>query len=488
MASFPALFDAMLSASQTTTTPSPLIRWLLAPAVSSDGLRAHQAPLGLRRIEAALRRDGWARDEVAVATPEDLGRAIGPDTKVIGLSSGDPLGLGMNSNTMAGIAGGRSIPSAWFRQLARRVHSLRRRSPQARVVVGGPGAWQLAGDDAARAELGVDHVIVGYAESAVGDAFRRLAAAAAVPAVIEAEPVAGDAVPAILGPTVMGSVEVSRGCGLGCDFCTIGRPAMTHLPAETILADLGTNLQAGVTCATLVTEDLFRYGGSASQVRPDAVIGLLEQIRGLPGLELVQTDHANIASVAQFTDEELATVRRLFVPEGRRHDYLWLNLGVETACGELLAAHGGRPKMGSCAPEDWGEFCLEQVHRLIRAGFFPLVSLLMGMPGEGDDHVTATTRWIEQLLRERLAAFPLFYAPIAGDAPAFGIREMSREHWRLFRTCYRLNFKWMPRLSWDNQTAAGVALCKRLLMQALGWGQIAWWKALFVWRSGRLFP
>jgi radical SAM superfamily enzyme YgiQ (UPF0313 family) len=480
------LFDGMLAASQTTTTPSLLVRGLMAPAVRRDGLRAHQAPLGLRRIEAALLRDGWDAEEVAVVRPEELPRAVGRrNTRVIGLSSGDPLGWGMNSTTMAGIAGGTVYTSRWAQKLCRRVAALRERAPEARVVMGGPGAWQLAADDAARRALGIDHVITGYCEGNVAELFRRMAEGEALSPVLEGQGPDGDAVPAIRGASVMGSVELSRGCGLGCRFCTLAQTAMVHLPAATILADAETNLAAGVTSLALIGEDVFRYGGAGSRCCPAALLGLLRQLRALPGLRLLQADHANIIAVAQFTDDELGELHRLFVGE-RRHDYLWLNLGVETASGSLLAANGGRAKMGPYPPEAWGDFSLAQVRRLVRAGFFPLVSLVLGMPGETPDDVERTARWVDQLRQERVAIFPLFYAPVDGQGPAFRTGQMTAAHWRLFRAAYRLNFRWVPRLLWDNQSGAGVGLARRLVLQALGRGQVVWWKLLLAWHERRV--
>ena len=483
MAGYKPLFDGMNSASQTTMTPGFMVKFLLAPSVASEGLRVQQASLGLRRVEAALARDGWPRDEVAIVRPDELGGAIGASTRVIGMSTGDPLGLGMNSNTMTGIAGGEIHTSRCFRHLAQRIGKMRSGAPQARVVMGGPGAWQLAQHDEARQELGIDHVVMGYSEASVADAFRRIADGEELPAVVEAEKVVGDQIPSILGPTVMGAVEVSRGCGLGCRFCTIGRSPMTHLPVETILSDIRTNVDAGVTSISLVTEDLFRYGASGHQPRPELVVDLLRQIRSIPGIRLLQTDHANITSIAQFSDEELRALHRLFVPEGHRHDYLWLNLGVETASGRLLDANGGQPKMRPYSPDEWGDVCLAQARRLTRNGFFPLISLLMGMPGEQESDIDATIEWVHDLLDDRVAIFPMFYAPIDPDEPTFGVEDMSPAHWRLFRTCYRLNFKWVPRLAWDNEAAAGVPFWKRLLIQTLGRGQIVWWKMLFVLKS-----
>ena len=116
MARYDLLFDGMLAASLTTSTPPSLLAPLLMPAARSVDGRAPFAPLGLRRIEAALLAGGFTPDEVAVVGEADLPRAIGPATRVIGICAGEPAGRGMNSTTMAGIAGGRSWPEALLRR------------------------------------------------------------------------------------------------------------------------------------------------------------------------------------------------------------------------------------------------------------------------------------------------------------------------------------------------------------------------------------
>jgi len=492
-AGYRTLFEGMISASQTSRTPSLLMKHLLAPVARRDGLRARQAPLGLRRVESALARSGWERPDVAVVPPESLGGAIGPETRIIGISSGDPLGIGMNSTTMSGVVGGEILTSRWFRELAENVLRLRRRAPNARVVMGGAGAWQFAGDRLAQRAMGVDHVIRGYCEGNVAGLFEKIARGENLSATLAGERVAAADLPRILGPTLMGGVEISRGCGLGCGFCTLAGEPMEHPPAEAVLADVETNLSGGVTDVVLVTEDMFRYGGRGAQTQPSALIALLERLRALPRVRLIQADHANIASAAQFSDEELAAVRRAMRgpfdhAQGRRNDYLWLNLGVETASGGLLAANGGRRKMGGGDPAAWDDLCQEQVRRLIRLGFFPLVSLVLGMPGETQADVERTIRWVARLREERLAVFPVFHAPTKTRTGPFGLADMSAAHWRLFRECYELNFRWIPRLLWDNQTASRVPLWRRAALQSLGRAQTLWWKSLFVWRSGTIRP
>ena len=187
-----------------------------------------------------------------------------------------------------------------------------------------------------------------------------------------------------------------------------------------------------------------------------------------------------------FLNQELREIRRLMVGDDYPDGLVWLNLGVETASGSLLAANGGRAKMGACDPGNWDEGCLEQVRRLSALGYFPMVSLVMGLPGETRLDIERTLRWLETLGDLRAAVFPVFHAPLEVNQPRFGIRDMTPAHWRLFRACYGLNFKWIPRLFWDNQTRGGVSLTWRLMVQMLGWGQEWWWKLLFIWRSGRL--
>lgn len=484
-ARYDLLFDGMLAASTTTTTPGPLANGLLLPEKRSSDGRSARAPLGLRRIEAALLKSGFSAAEVVIASERQLASAIGPATRVIGISSGEPMGRGMNSSTMTAIAGGSILPQNRFEQLMASVRRLARdRAPGAKIVMGGPGAWQISDEECAAA--GVDHVFYGYAEDNVGEIFKSLLRGGAQPWRIEGKGAAAQDVPSIHAPSTMGAIEISRGCGLGCHFCTMAKQPMMHLPPGVILADIEANVRGGQDNLSLLSEDFFRYGGRGLRANPAALIDLLHQVRAVPGIGLLQIDHANLCSVAQFADAELATIRDLLAGS-RPHDFVWVNVGVETASGRLLKEHGGAAKLGGCETSGWDAFSAAQVRRLIAAGYFPFVSLILGLPGESREDVARTLEWVGGFRDERLAIFPVLYAPLDGG-PAPGPRDLSQAHWTLLRECYRLNFEWIPRLYWDNQAAAGVPLARRLLMRLLGTGQIAqWWFLLRMnlWRSGR---
>ena len=478
MADYRLLFDGMLAASQTSTVPPELLSGLLMPRAKHTKNQSRVAPLGLRRIEAALLSGGFSHEDVAVVDMYHLSQVIGPATRIVALTSGEPTGLGMNSSTMTEIAGGRIYPEVMFRRLLQRVQKcISQSGSSAKVVLGGPGAWQLANNPASQAELGIDHVVAGYAEGNAADIFQAIIDGANLPRVITGEAVSPENVPPIRGASSMGVVEISRGCGLGCSFCTIASVPMMHIPESTILADARTNIEQGNTSIAILSEDCFRYGANGMKANSSAFISLLRSLRSIDGLRLIQIDHANICSIAQYSDEELRIVHDLLIGP-YKNDYPWLNLGIETASGSLLKSIGGTPKMGKCSTSEWSGYCADQVRRLCKAGFMPMASLIIGLPEETDDDIQQTLNWVTSLSNERITVFPMLNAPIDGSTPIH-VTDLSKLHWKLIKACYKLNFKWTPRMYWHNQTGAGVSIAKRVLLQIMGNGQVLQWNALF---------
>ncbi|MGD0516053.1 MAG: radical SAM protein [Thermoguttaceae bacterium] len=480
-ANYSLLFDGMLAASQTTTAPPAFFSRLLMPRGGRSGLRARVAPLGLRRTEAALLAGGFSAEDVAVVSEDRLDRAIGSSTRIIGISSGEPAGLGMNSSTMTSIAGGRIYPQAMFLRLIKKIHRLNK-GISAKIVLGGPGAWQLSDNPSKRKELGIDHVVTGYVEETVAAFFRKLMQKDILPEVLSGDWNHTGSIPPIRGASTMGVVEISRGCGLGCPFCTIARVPMIHLPPQTILADVGTNIAAGFKNIAVLSEDFFRYGAEGLKTDPETLISLIQNIRRIPEVRLIQIDHANVVSIAQYDDQQLKTLHDLLVGRDTKRS-VWVNVGVETASDKLLKEIGAAGKMNRDG-STWSEFTAGQLRRLCRAGFFPMASLMIGLPGESDEHIRETLDWVQSLSSERMSIFPVLYAPVDGGPPP-DPRMLQPLHWALIKACYRLNFRWVPWIYADNQAAAGVPMARRALLQLLGRGQMLQWKMLFAWHSWR---
>lgn len=502
-ADYTVLFEAIFATMQTTQTPAWLMRRLLSPAAPADPTgRAVAAPLGLRRIEAALLANGLDASNVVIATPETLPRLLGPWTKIVAVSSSDPLGRGMSNTTTANFAGdGHPLyTQLWTDQLMQTVRATKERFGFA-VVAGGAGAWQYAADPDAVSRHAIDLVFEGYFESrgpaifaeilagrldAVRDALpcgsrpnESVASASGPPpsgVVREQRTCTGDVQP-IRGRSLLGAIELSRGCGKGCRFCYAADRPMEHLPVDLILADIQTNLVAGQRSVVSTSEDFFRYGTTGSKVNFAALRDLLSQVRQLPGLSFMQIDHANISSVMQLSDDELREVRRLLA-WNRRTDYLWVNLGVESASGLLVAANSAA-KIAPFDPADWDELVRASADKLERTGFFPVYSLVLGLPGETPDDVTATRALVDFLATKRAVVFPIFHEPMHDAGGRFTLADLRADHLELFAACYAINFRQVPALYADNQRAGGVPWIKRAIVQVLGRGEVFTWRRKF---------
>ena len=77
----------------TRVLPDWVFRQFFCPPVpaNEDG-SALIAPCGMRKVEAALLDSGFSRDEVMVAHPHHLEKALGPKTEIVGITHDDPMG------------------------------------------------------------------------------------------------------------------------------------------------------------------------------------------------------------------------------------------------------------------------------------------------------------------------------------------------------------------------------------------------------------
>lgn len=481
-ADYKVLFEGIFATMQTTKVPEIAMRNFVSPPVKTDADgRAVAAVLGLRRIEAALLKNTpLTRDDIVCTTPERLGDLLGPWVKVVAISSSDPLGRGMSNTTTTNFWDGELYTSYWTRQMTSQIAAAKAKY-DLKVVAGGAGTWQWLLDRDEAKRQGIDIIFEGYFESTGPQLFMDIIDGKATSDhVLFGDTAAGQVCP-IKGPSTLGIIELSRGCGRGCKFCTMANKKMEHLPVETIVADLETNIAGGIRSVVSGSEDFFRYGATGTKPDFEKLRNLLENMRKVVGLSFMQIDHGNITSVMQLSDEQLSEIRRLLTWEVKS-DYLWVNMGVESANGNLVAANAP----GKIAPfqgDDWEDMVREVAGKMSRSGFFSVFSVILGLPGETGSDVERTLKLVKYLGKQRAVIFPIFYEPLhiedinAGNR--FTLEKMRRDHLELYRTCYEINFKGVPKLFMDNQRAGGVSWFKRNLMQTLGKTEVYSWRKAF---------
>src|SRR5688572_31657800 len=121
-------------------------------------------PAGVRVLEKSLLRR-FDASSIVCCYPQDIDAFIGPDTRVVAVSTHNPLGVTFAAGVYTSIFGSARQPinSFYARQMFDRIKSNPFRT-SFRVIVGGSGGWQISQTDSYD-ELGVDCVVEGRSES-----------------------------------------------------------------------------------------------------------------------------------------------------------------------------------------------------------------------------------------------------------------------------------------------------------------------------------
>ena len=186
---------------------------------NGDG-SARYMPAGVRLVEASLLRQVSA-DDIICCYPDDLPKFIGPRTRVVGVSTHNPLGVTFAAGVYASIFGSSREPIN--SHYAKKLFATLKASPhrhQFQVIVGGSGGWQISQTDSYD-ELGVDCVVDGRSES--DDVLALVAQALRgerLPRFMEvAHPKERSGLLTPAKRTTFGVVEMTTGCGRRCQFC-----------------------------------------------------------------------------------------------------------------------------------------------------------------------------------------------------------------------------------------------------------------------------
>lgn len=446
----------------------------------NDDGSARYMPAGLRVLEKSLLR-GYSADDVVACFPDDLDKFIGPNTRIVAVSTHNPLGVTFAAGVYTSIFGSSREPlnSIYSRRMFQKIKSSPYRK-NFQVVVGGSGGWQITQTNLFD-ELGIDCVAEGRSESDDTLAlFQKAIVGEPLPREINlSHPTSRDA---ILFPdkrTSFGVVEMTTGCGRRCQFCVPDLNPQIDMPKSRIMDAVRANVRQGNKVISLATEDMFIWGQVHTNTpfffpNREALVDLYSEIVNTPGVESHLLSHCTMAPfvvdpelIRQLSEVLLpkSPIRLPLLSTHPEKRALVPLIGLET--GSTRMARQIMPSKGiPFSIDDWPSIVLEGLRVANQNNWFPMMTLMVGNPGETDQDVQETLDLVYEMERRGLFAFlvPSIFTPLHDTRMEHQVgvthtRRLTPLQWQLMMKCWKHNLR--P-------------------------GQYSWWGPI-AWRAGSIF-
>jgi radical SAM superfamily enzyme YgiQ (UPF0313 family) len=461
-------------------TPRMLFDFICNPIPHTNGL-ANYAPYGLRKVEAALVRDGYSREDVVVAHPDHIERFVGPGTEVVGTYEMDPLGMGPVTMTFTYGRKQMSFDEFYSRDLHLRIKAAKEKSgSNAKILAGASGTWQYNYDPAKIEEYGLYGIVEGdmggigpemdgaggkffdsliNGEMEIANPFKKNKFKVEIKEFNRDnqqyhgrfihcwEEPSVEEIPTIINPSMHGMVEVMRGCGRGCKFCDVTLRPLRYYPVDKVQKEIEINMKyGGAKNAWVHSDDIFVYGmnpRTTKNMQPNRE-ALEELFKGImsTGIEHTNPTHGTLAGA--IADERLIpniskTIR------ASPDNHIGIQCGFETGSIRLIGKYADR-KLAPFKPSEWHWVVKKAVKTLNENYWVPAFTLIMGL----DNNETAEDSWDTiQLIHEleteqpesKFTTTPLTFVPIGllekssfydignnMDAPKLGVMYKTWQH------------------------------------------------------------
>ena len=433
-------------------TPKVLFDFICNWSPDINGV-AKFAPYGLRKVEAGLLRDGYARKDVVVAHPNHIEKFIGPETEVVGTYEMDPLGMGPVTMTFTFGRKQTSYDEYYNAELHRRINAAKKKNgSHAKVIAGASGTWQynyapekideyglyavlegemggIAPEIDGHAGRFFDYLIDGKFENMDPFQKRRDFKVDIKEFKRGDKTLHGrfvnfwdrpelDEIPEIVEPSMHGMVEVMRGCGRGCKFCDVTLRSLRYYPPEKVQKEIEVNIKkTGLDRAWLHSDDIFVYGmdiRTAKNMEPnrDALEDLFKAVMAT-GIKHTNPTHGTLSGA--IADERLVPNLSKIINAGP-DNLTGIQCGFETGSTRLIEKYADR-KLAPYSPDEWHWVVKEGVKTLNENYWIPAFTLIMGLDNdEQPEDGWETIRLISELEREQpeamFTATPLTFVPI----------------------------------------------------------------------------
>jgi len=424
-----------------------LRRYLYPPVESNGDGRAKYAPYGLRKVEALLLENGFTESDVAVVHPSNLDDFVGPKTKVVGISSMDPTGMGYVSKTYSSLVGGGKPMNAVEFEALMRHPGIRKYKP--RIIVGGFGSWQLERKKVAKS-YGVDCVLIGGATETIIDVFDKAVSGEPLPKVVRSGKRSRDrSMPSIRHAAIHGGVEISKGCGRNCQFCTPTMQDKCDVSLDKIMKEVEVTIREGASSITLITEDLFLYGAKDKCFIPNkkVVLKLVRRIADYPGVEAIQPSHTSLAPIV-YDPSMIQEVAEILIDHNwychGKKPIVTSETGIETGSVRLMKKYMAGKAL-PFKPEQWKEVVTQAFGILNDNSWYPLATLIVGLPDEKEEDVADTLELMDDLKGYNAFYVPLFFVPLENcllmNKRGAELDFLSKTRWEFLIRCWQYNIR-----------------------------------------------
>ena len=446
------------------TFPKKLSGYVLKEHLSNlennkDGT-AKRTIYGLRKVESML-VDEFGEKNVVVSHYDNLHRFIGRKTKIVGISSMDPMGLAYVSTTYNSLIGfgGEALNASEFTQLV--MHpSIQKYKPK--VVVGGAGSWQISEANAQK-DLGIDVLFHGEGEEDLVAVFKKLINSEKIPNCFEAKKPNQEKIPLIKHAACYGMVEIMRGCGRGCQFCSPTMRTKYSFSLEHIMKEVEINVKEGSKSIFTVTEDIFLYKSKPGFI-PDRkeIVRLYKSIASYPGVECILLSHASLAPII-YDPKLLEELTPVLIEKTKwnpgtskmyKKPFISVEVGIETGSVRLMQKY----MKGKALPysvDNWPELVVQGIGLMNDHDWWPLCTIMTGQPEETEEDVIATLELIDDLRNHNAKMFytPVLFIPlkdaILGNSRRTNLKNLTELQWEVLSRCWKNNIDfWTPDMKW----------------------------------------
>ena len=428
--------------------------WSTSVETNSDG-SARFVPNGLRVVESLLLRH-FSPEDVVVCYPDQLDQFIGDNTRVVGIHAHNPLGITFATDIYAGFYGRECEPiNAYeFRRLITHP-AVQRHKHHLKLIVGGPGAWQIEHKSLV-GEWNIDCLVHGEAEEVIGGLFESAVRGETLPQRIECDSPKMVSIPYGLNRSTFGVTEITRGCGRGCQFCSVALRDGKSMPLDHILANVRTQVAQGADTITLTTEDLFLYEqGKRFTTNVPALKRLFEVVAAESGVKHIMLTHGTMAPVVvrpEIVDElHLAVDKSVNQHPASTHPenrYAMMFVGLETGSVRLFKKFM-KGKSYPFRPEQWPDVVLKGMQIMNRANWFPMCTFILGLPGETPADTKESLDLLFALKDAKWCVIPTLFVPLEDtrmeSAEGARVAKLTDLQWEFFFTCWRYNIDFFRR-------------------------------------------